>query len=76
MQVITYNAYWTPEKEREEREYEFYREERERQDAAMKCVEYLELLLTEIDSLCDWPDYRDMQCQVSRAQGQECEEDE
>jgi hypothetical protein len=34
------------------------------------------MILTEIDSLCDWPDYRDMNCQVARAQGKECEEDE
>lgn len=69
---VSCNAQWTFAEE----QYEEYKAEREKQEAAQKCVEYLDMLLAEIDSLCDWGDYDDMLCQVALARGEECEEDE
>jgi hypothetical protein len=47
--------------------------ERKRLEAMEECVEYLSMLLAEIDSLCDWPMYYDMLCAVDTAKGEECE---
>lgn len=49
-------------------------EQTTRLDAAMKCAEYLDMLLRDIDSLCDWEHYHDMRCAVATARGEECEE--